>query len=82
MDIQMPVMDGLEATRRMRALQREGALPAFPIVALTAHAMGGDLEQASAAGMDACVTKPILLDSLREALAKWLPALGGPSLSP
>jgi PAS domain S-box-containing protein len=75
MDIQMPVMDGLEATRRLRTLQRQGALPAFPIVALSAHALAADREQAAAAGMDAYLTKPILLDELRNALLPWLPAL-------
>jgi CheY-like chemotaxis protein len=74
MDLQMPVMDGLEATRRLRALQGDGRLPKFPIVALTAHAMEGDREQALAAGIDAYLTKPILLDALRGELARWLQA--------
>ena len=73
MDLQMPVMDGLEATRRLRALQRDGRLPAFPIVALTAHAMAADREEASIAGMDDYLTKPILLETLRQALARWVP---------
>ena len=76
MDLQMPVMDGLEATRRLRELQGDGRLPKFPIVALTAHAMDGDREQALAAGIDAYLTKPILLDALRGELARWLP-MGG-----
>jgi PAS domain S-box-containing protein len=75
MDIQMPVMDGLEATRRLRRLQQQGALPSFPIIALSAHALAGDREQAAAAGMDAYLTKPILLDTFRDALAPWLPGM-------
>ena len=73
MDLQMPVMDGLETTRRLRSLQGDGRLPQFPIVALTAHAMDGDREQALAAGIDAYLTKPILIDALRGELARWLP---------
>ena len=72
----MPVMDGLEATRRLRVLQGDGRLPQFPIVALTAHAMDGDREQALAAGIDAYLTKPILLDALRGELARWLAGRG------
>jgi CheY-like chemotaxis protein len=75
MDIQMPVMDGLEATRRLRRLQQQGTLPSFPIIALSAHALAGDREQAAAAGMDAYLTKPILLDTFRDALAPWLPGM-------
>jgi signal transduction histidine kinase/ActR/RegA family two-component response regulator len=73
MDLQMPHMDGFEATRRLRALQALGRLPRFPIVALSAHAGPADRNEALAAGMDAYLTKPILLDDLRTALAQWLP---------
>jgi PAS domain S-box-containing protein len=75
MDLQMPVMDGLEATRRLRALQSDGRLPNFPIVALTAHALDSDREQALACGIDAYLTKPILLATLRTELSRWLPGL-------
>lgn len=76
MDLQMPVMDGLEATRRLRALQQAGHLQQFPIVALTAHALQSDREQAAAAGMDGYLTKPLLLEALRSELQRWLPAAG------
>ncbi len=67
MDCQMPVMDGLAATREIRRLEREGALAVrccrLPIVALTANAIQGDRELCEAAGMDHYLTKP--LDSLK-----------------
>jgi signal transduction histidine kinase len=72
MDLQMPVMDGFEATRRLRALQSQGSLPPFPIIALTAHAGDADRRQGSAVGMDDYLTKPILIDALRAALSRWL----------
>jgi len=75
MDIQMPGMDGLETTRRLRALQADDRLPHFPIVALTANAMDGDREASLAAGVDEHVTKPIDLERLRRVLARWIPAV-------
>jgi CheY-like chemotaxis protein len=75
MDLQMPGMDGLEAARRMRAMQRDGVLPHFPIIALTAHALESDAQMARAAGMDGFLSKPIMLENLRRELEKWLPAL-------
>jgi CheY-like chemotaxis protein len=72
MDLQMPVMDGFEATRRLRDLQVQGRLPRFPIVALSAHVGEDDRRQGTAAGMDDYLTKPILIDALRASLARWL----------
>ncbi|MGD9972754.1 MAG: response regulator [Desulfatirhabdiaceae bacterium] len=70
MDIQMPEMDGLEATRRIRNL--EGDLCHTPVVAMTAHAMAGDREKCLEAGMDDYISKPINRDILLQVLNKWL----------
>jgi len=72
MDIQMPGMDGLECARRIRALQREGQLPAFPILALTAHALDADVAASMEAGMDEHLTKPLDFVALRTRLQRWL----------
>ncbi len=82
MDIQMPDMDGFEATAALRADRRFQDLP---IIAMTAHAMAGDRERSLEAGMNDHVTKPIDPESLFTALTKWIPhdparamrALGG-----
>jgi len=74
MDIQMPGMDGLETTRRLRALQADGSLRPFPIIALTAHAMATDRQASLDAGMNEHLTKPIQLDELRHVLQHWLNA--------
>ncbi len=66
MDVQMPEMDGLEASRRIVARWANGARPC--LVAMTANAMQGDREACLAAGMDDYVTKPIQVDALVEAL--------------
>ncbi len=71
MDVQMPTMDGLEATRRIRAAEAEAAGEVSPtrIVALTANAQREDREAALAAGMDGLLVKPLDADRLREAIA-------------
>jgi len=73
MDIQMPVMDGLTATRRIRADPR---LRDLPVLAMTAHATREDSEQSRAAGINAHLTKPIIPAVLYEAIARWLPPSG------
>ena len=69
MDMQMPGLDGLEATRRIRALPPEQG-GAIPIIALTANALAGDAERCFAAGMNDYVPKPIVPEALAAALAR------------
>ncbi len=72
MDCQMPVMDGYEATRRIREREVRLGLAHTPIVALTADAFDEDVAQALAAGMDAHLAKPYTRNQLRETLSNWL----------
>ncbi|OPX55557.1 Signal transduction histidine kinase [Oceanospirillum multiglobuliferum] len=77
MDCQMPVMDGYEATRRIRANEiTRGVLPeqALLIIAMTAHALQGDREACLTAGMNDYISKPIERSILVQTLQKWLPA--------
>lgn len=69
MDVSMPTLDGLEATRILRERGYKQ-----PIIAMTAHALKGDLDHALASGMTGYITKPVRPDAFRTALAKWLPA--------
>lgn len=69
MDIQMPELDGLEATRRIRNLPEYDRLP---VVAMTAHAIAGDRKRSMDAGMNDHVTKPIDPDELMAALLRWI----------
>ena len=70
MDIQMPVMDGLEATRQIRALG--GDYKDLPIIAMTAHALSGDSDKSLDAGMNAHITKPIDPEAIFRTLAQWI----------
>lgn len=68
MDVNMPGMDGLEATRRLRALGHK----TVPILAMTAHAMKEDMQRCLAAGMDDYLSKPMRKETLLKAVEKWL----------
>ena len=72
MDIQMPGIDGLETTRRLRSMQGEGRLPHFPVVALSALGQDSDLDASRAAGMDAHLVKPVDFAQLSETLSRYL----------
>ncbi|GAB4526022.1 MAG: hypothetical protein Fur0018_11060 [Anaerolineales bacterium] len=80
MDVQMPEMDGLEATRRIRTL--EGSTRHTPIIAMTAHAMKGDRERCLDAGMDDYVSKPLNAEELFTKMDKWMQAQAETSPTP
>lgn len=73
MDMSLPIIDGWEATRRIKA---DAAIAAIPVIALTAHAMSGDREQALGAGCDDYDTKPIELDRLLGKISEQLTRVG------
>jgi PAS domain S-box-containing protein len=72
MDVQMPEMDGLEATRALRAAGSGSLNANIPIIAMTAHAMQGDREACLAAGMDDYIAKPVSPAGLSALLGKWI----------
>jgi len=72
MDVQMPEMDGLDATREIRKWERAQSLYHIPIVATTAHAMKGDRERCLEAGMDDYLTKPLNRGHFLQILEKWV----------
>jgi signal transduction histidine kinase/DNA-binding response OmpR family regulator len=76
MDVQMPVMDGLEATKQLRAIE-SGSGKHIPIIALTAHAQQEDRERCLASGMDDYIPKPIVIGDMIEKLRVWGKAKGG-----
>lgn len=71
MDIVMPVMNGLEATRKLRALNRSDAAT-VPIIAMTANAFQDDIENTLAAGMNAHLTKPLDVDKIRKTILEMM----------
>jgi CheY-like chemotaxis protein len=73
MDVQMPELDGVEATRRLRQSGAAVCNPRIPVIALTANAMQGDRERFLAAGMSDHVGKPVSSQALAAALDRWLP---------
>lgn len=72
MDVQMPVMDGFEATRRIRDVRSPVLNHEIPVIALTAHAMKGDRHKCLDAGMNDYLAKPIFPRALAEMLVRWL----------
>jgi two-component system cell cycle response regulator DivK len=70
MDIQLPIMDGYEATRRIKA---DPALRSIPIIAVTSYALGGEEQKARAAGCDGYVTKPFSPRQLLAKIREFLP---------
>jgi CheY-like chemotaxis protein/HPt (histidine-containing phosphotransfer) domain-containing protein len=88
MDVQMPVMDGLEALRRIRDGRTPGIDPGVSVIALTAHAASGDREQLLEAGMDGYLSKPLDAEKLYAAIAglarrgRGTPAGGAPDREP
>lgn len=93
MDVQMPELDGLDATQEIRALEAQGfkppgvSTPHTPIIAVTANAMTGDREKCLAAGMDTYTSKPVSTQALTDAMSQaldisdnWQPSLAMPQL--
>ncbi len=76
MDVQMPEMDGLEATRRIRDFRSSVLRHDLPVIAMTAHAMQGDREICMLAGMNDYITKPLQVEALVKVLEHWLPGAG------
>ncbi len=77
MDVMMPVMDGLEATRLIRESTDLAVPPGVPIIAMTAHALKGDHERFLAAGMDAYLAKPVELAALHRTIFSVVPVAAG-----
>jgi CheY-like chemotaxis protein len=73
MDVQMPELDGLQATQRIRQSEKEQDQPGCVIIAMTASAMLGDRERCLAAGMDDYLAKPVRPEAVQSALERWGP---------
>ena len=74
MDCLMPVMDGLEATRRIRTGSTNALNPSVPIIGYTAHVMPANITACNVAGMNDCITKPVNLASFSAVVEKWMPS--------
>lgn len=75
MDCDMPVLDGVEATKRLRQMEKDKGAARMPVIAMTAHAMESDREMCLKSGMDDYLSKPIEPSKLLETLRKWIPKL-------
>lgn len=75
MDINMPILSGVQATQQIRARERERRLPHTPIVALTANALSEERDRLLSVGLDDCLTKPVHERELLAVVCKWLPGL-------
>ncbi len=71
-DVQMPVMSGHDATKAIRAYEKEHGLHRTPIIALTAGTIKGERERCAEAGMDDYITKPVVASTIEQMLEKWL----------
>jgi CheY-like chemotaxis protein len=81
MDVQMPEMDGFQATAAIRERERAAGVHT-PIIAMTAHAMAGDRERCLGAGMDAYLSKPLRPDDLLTTIAQFFPGDAAPPAAP
>jgi signal transduction histidine kinase/CheY-like chemotaxis protein len=72
MDCQMPVMDGYNATKKIRCLENNSGKRKTPIIALTAHALRNEIDKCFDSGMDDFLLKPFTIESLKAILSKWL----------
>jgi CheY-like chemotaxis protein len=72
MDVQMPNMDGIEATERIRRSESPSINSRIPIIAMTAHAMRGDREKLLQAGMDEYISKPIDIEEFSAVISRYL----------
>ena len=72
MDVSMPVMDGIQATKAIRAYENENGVQPTPIICLSAHVMEESVNEATEAGMDDYLSKPLLKEKLTESIDKWI----------
>jgi signal transduction histidine kinase/DNA-binding NarL/FixJ family response regulator len=77
LDIHMPVMDGFDLARAIRAAEQRQDLPRTTLIAVTANALKGEAERCYSAGMDGFLTKPVTVEGLSRTLGRFLPALAG-----
>ena len=82
MDCQMPVLDGYTAATLIREWERTSGTPRVPIIALTASAFEEDRQKCLASGMDDFLTKPVNVETLKAAIAKWSGANDSPATLP